>query len=120
MKGVATVILVMLVIAIAFSAALSIRTFTTSSYGGPVMVELIDKYCQNNTAYFVVRNGENTTLAKNSFNCTKSDNSCFGGCVVDNIPPNGAAYVKIYNCSSGTHSYELKNNASTLSLSVSC
>jgi len=120
MKGLATIIVVMLVVAVAFSAALLIRTFVTAYISKPVTIELIDKYCQNNTAYFVLRNGGNVSFAKNSLNCTKEDSNCTGECVVDNLPANGAGYVRVYNCSSGNHSFKLSGNTNMISLSAYC
>jgi len=87
----------------------------------PITIEQITGYCENSTAYFVVRNGGNAPLTKSSFVCTKTDSGCSGECVVDKtFPAGGAGYVKIYNCSTGTHKFILKGTSNSLELVVYC
>ena len=91
------------------------------SFVKPVTIEEVTAYCVNETAYFVIRNGGGVALTKASFVCTKTNSGCSGDCVVDELfPSGGAGYVKVYNCSSGTHRFTLSTAYNSLSLVVYC
>lgn len=121
MNGLMTVTKIMLALAIIFSLANIVFTFRNGSASAkPATLELIDKYCNNSTAYFVVRNGGDAPLTKYSMTCVKNDAGCIGECVVDNLQPSSAGYVKVYNCSSGEHSFKLTGTTNVLYLDASC
>jgi hypothetical protein len=122
MKGVSEEIATIILLAASLSIAGSFYLFINSYYArAATTVELIDSYCVNHTAYFVVRNGGADVLTKNSFICTKTDAGCSGNCIVDDtFPSGGAGYVKISGCSSGTHTFSLTGSANGLQMIVYC
>jgi len=122
MKGVSEEIATIMLLAVSLSLAGSLYLFINGYFARQATtVELVDSYCVNNTAYFVVRNGGTSVLTKNSFICTKTDAGCSGNCTVDDtFPSGGAGYVKIYGCSSGTHTFSLTGSANGLQLVVYC
>lgn len=122
MKAVSEAIAIIILLAVSLSLAGAFFLFINSYYArASTTVELIDSYCVNNTAYFVVRNGGTDVLTKNSFICTKIDSGCSGNCVVDNtFPSGGAGYVKISGCSSGTHTFSLTGSTNGLQMVVYC
>jgi hypothetical protein len=122
MKGVSEAIAIIILLAISLSLAGSLFLFINSYYAhAAATVELIDSYCVNQTAYFVIRNGGTDALTKNSFICKKTDAGCSGNCIVDDtFPSGGAGYVKISGCSSGTHTFSLTGSANGLQMVVYC
>ncbi len=122
MKGVSEEIAIIMLLATSLSVAGILYVFISGYYSRQTTtVELVDSYCVNSTAYFVVRNGGANVLTKNSFICTKTDSGCSGSCVVDNtFPSGGAGYIKISGCSSGTHTFSLTGSANGLQLVVYC
>ena len=86
-----------------------------------VTVELVDSFCVNNTAFFVIRNAADFPLMNKSLSCIASNGGCSGSCSIDNtIPAGGAAYVKVYDCPTGTHTFTLTGSSNTLQLVVYC
>jgi len=121
MRGITAPIVIMSILAVTFLCANVIYIFVNSTKKTPtITIELVDNYCANETAYFVVRNSRNNSLASDSLSCVKNDDSCKGACVVDNLPPSGAGYVRVYNCSSGLHTFKLTGTTNILSLSTFC
>lgn len=121
MKGIAEEITVIMLLAASLGIAGGLYFFINGIVASrTTFVEVIDSYCVNHTAYFVVRNGATTPLTKNDFVCKKNDAGC-GSCVVDdNFPAGSAGYVKVYDCSSGTHSFSLTGVANGLQLVTYC
>lgn len=122
MKGVSEEIAIIMLIATSLSVAGTLYVFINGYYSrNSSTIELVDSYCVNNTAYFVVRNGGASVLTKNSFICAKTDSGCSGSCVVDDtFPSGGAGYIKISGCSSGTHTFSLTSSANGLQMVVYC
>jgi hypothetical protein len=122
MKGVTEEIAIVVLLAASLAVAGMLYVFISGYYSQQTTtVELIDSYCVNSTAYFVVRNGGTNVLTKNSFICAKTDSGCSGSCVVDDtFPSGGAGYVKISGCSSGTHIFSLSGSANRLQMVVYC
>jgi len=121
MKGYSETLAIIILLLVTLGMAVGIYTILTgSSVAQAATIEEVTGYCTNHTATFVIRNGENTPLSRSSFVCTKITSGC-GQCVVDeNFPSGGAGYVKVYDCSSGTHTFYLKTTYSSLQLTVYC
>jgi hypothetical protein len=122
MKGVSEEIAIVMLLAASLAVAGILYVFISGYYSQQTTtVELIDSYCANITAYFVVRNGGTSVLTKNSFICAKTDSGCSGNCVVDDtFPSGGAGYVKISGCSSGTHTFSLAGSSNALKMVAYC
>ena len=122
MKGVSEEIAIVMLLVASLAVAGIIYVFISGYYSQQTTtVELVDSYCVNSTAYFVVRNGGANVLTKNSFICAKTDSGCSGSCVVDDtFPSGGAGYVKISGCSAGTHTFSLTGSANKLQMVVYC
>lgn len=122
MKGIAESIVVAILLITTLGLAGIVYTFLNANYASSLKtVEVIDAYCVNGTAYFVIRNGGAVDLTKASFVCAKTNSGCSGECVVDDIfPAGGAGYVKAYDCDSGTHTFSLSVGSNSLSLLVYC
>jgi hypothetical protein len=122
MKGFSESITTIILLLLSFGIAGTLYSLTNGiSTAKIVTVEEITAYCTNSTAYFVIRNGGTTALTRTSFVCTKTNSGCSGECVVDDVfPPGGAGYVKVYNCSAGTHKFSLTGASNPLELVVYC
>ena len=122
MKGVSEAIVTILLLSVTLGLAGTFYTFINGVYNAKIAyVEIIDAYCTNHTAYFVIRNGYTQPLSKSSFSCDAANSGCSGPCAVDeSFPAGGAGYVKVYNCGSGTHTLKLTGVANALELIVYC
>lgn len=120
MKGLSQIIMVTVLLIFTLTTASLLYTYlATYTAAKTKTLELVDSYCVNNTASFVVRNGGSSTLTKSDLVCTNSP-GC-SSCVPDaTFPSQGAGYVKAFNCSTGTHVFNLVGAGDTLQLVTYC
>jgi len=121
MKAVSEELSTIMLLCASLAIAAALYTFINSVYASStVTVELVDSYCVNHTAYFVIRNGGAYNLTKDAFKCVESDHGC-GSCIADDVfPAEGAGYIRAFDCTGGTHTFSLTGKTNGLQLVVYC
>jgi len=119
MKGINEGATIMLMLVVTFGISGGLYVFIHGIYAEKnVTFEMIDAYCANSTASFVVRNGGASNIT--SLKCMKNDSGCSGDCAVDYLPSGGAGYVKISGCSQGIHRFTISDATNSLQLVTYC
>ena len=122
-KGVAEVLGVIMILMITLSLASLTYSYVGNVYAQKTRpIEIVDSYCMEGKATFVIRNGGSVDLNANSINCRPISQSCSASCALpSNIPPAGAGAVTATGCTSGrAHTWHLVGPSNGIDLYVMC
>jgi flagellin-like protein len=121
MKGISAIIatLLMLIITIGLAGlaySYISGVFTTKTE----MISLVDSFCSNKEAHFVVRNEGTTTIKSNQLSVVNTGGNCKLDQMKADIPAGSTVMLNATDCNSGPVSIRLIGPSNALSLTTYC
>ena len=123
MKGIAEVVGVIMILMITLSLSSLTYMYVGNVYAQYTRpIEVVDAYCMDGKATFVIRNGGDVDLNANSLSCRPISQTCTSSCTVpSNIAPGAAGAVTATGCTLGrAHTWKLIGPSNGIDLYASC